>query len=104
MVHHLYDLKTLRREFLRLRKHPGGRKDQRFLGKVAERQSTYSASMKNIRTFSGPRRWSPDRTLALILAYFVAGVGSLPNFIFYQTTLCPNVASYISVAYSSTAG
>ena len=40
MVRRLYDLKTLRREFLRHRKHLGGRKDQRFLGKVAERQFT----------------------------------------------------------------
>ena len=31
-------LQTLRRKFLRHRKQPGGRKDQRFLGKVAERR------------------------------------------------------------------
>jgi len=97
MVRRLYDLKTLRREFLRHRKHLGGRKDQRFLGKVAERQSTGRLIILSVNEkhsdFLGPRQWSPDRTLALILAYFVSGVGSLPNFIFYQTTLCSNVAS-----------
>jgi len=97
MVRRLYDLKTLRREFLRHRKHLGGRKDQRFLGKVAERQSTGRLIILSVNEkhsdFLGPRKWSPDRTLALILAYFVSGVGSLPNFIFYQTTLCSNVAS-----------
>jgi hypothetical protein len=37
ILYRLNDL-NLRREFLRHRKQPGGRKDQRFRGKVAERR------------------------------------------------------------------
>jgi hypothetical protein len=97
MVGRLYDLKTLRREFLRHRKHPGGRKDQRFWERslndnLQGRLIILSVNEKH-SAFLGPRRWSPDRTLALILGYFVSGVGSLSSFIFYQTTLRSNVAS-----------
>ena len=78
---------------MRQLKQLGGRKDQRFLGKAAERQSIGRLIILSVNEkhwdFLGPRRCSPDRTLALILTYFVSGVSSLPNSIFYQNHFVP---------------